>query len=295
MSDQEGVDTQASQTALVRGSRYLELATTLLQRMRLTCAAGGVWEAADVQWWSRYRRATDQHDQLFWLDANGEPLAAVILTDWDPSIQCDALMLPASDAFAREVWRTAVTRAAALGPAPVEFPVRDDDTSGAGVLTDAGYLPGSDRVVASWLDSGARPQISALTPGYRLLSRAEAADRPHHLAARNGQVVEQRLRRCSLYRPDLDLMVEAPDGQVAGYGLFWADLVTGVGLVEPMRTEQAHQRRGIARHILTTGLDRLAALGCDRLKVSNDIDLYLRAGFQPLAAATATIYSRAAA
>lgn len=58
--------------------------------------------------------------------------------------------------------------------------------------------------------------------------------------------------------------------------------VTRVGLVEPMRTQDAHQRRGIARHILATGLDRLAASGCLRLKVMNDIPLYLRAGFQPV-------------
>jgi len=28
----------------------------------------------------------------------------------------------------------------------------------------------------------------------------------------------------------------APGGEIAGYGLFWADPVTGVGLVEPMMT-----------------------------------------------------------
>ncbi len=47
-----------------------------------------------------------------------------------------------------------------------------------------------------------------------------------------------------------------------------------------MRIEQAHQGRGIARHVLAAGRDGLAAHGCRRLKVSNDIDLYLRAGFR---------------
>jgi predicted N-acetyltransferase YhbS len=126
-----------------------------------------------------------------------------------------------------------------------------------------------------------------------LLSRADTPGRPHPLAARNGVRVEQRLRQCSLYRPELDLMVAAPDGQAAGYGLFWADPVTGVGLVEPMRTEQAHQRRGIAGHILAAGLDRLAAHGCRRLKVGNDIGLYLRAGFRPVS--SAQVLSRPAA
>jgi predicted N-acetyltransferase YhbS len=46
-----------------------------------------------------------------------------------------------------------------------------------------------------------------------------------------------------------------------------------------------HQGRGIASHILAAGLDRLAAHGCRRLKVSNDIGLYLRAGFRPVSTA----------
>jgi predicted N-acetyltransferase YhbS len=70
--------------------------------------------------------------------------------------------------------------------------------------------------------------------------------------------------------------------------------VTGVGLVEPMRTQDAHQGRGLARHVLAAGLDGLAARGCRRLKVSNDLRLYLRAGFRPLAPATAAIWTRPA-
>ncbi len=117
---------------------------------------------------------------------------------------------------------------------------------------------------------------------------------PHPMTGRNGAEVEARLRTCSLYRPELDLMVRAPDGEVAGYSLYWADDVTGVGLLEPMRTEEAHERRGIASHMLAAGLDLLAACGCQRLKVANDIPLYLRAGFVPLPEATAQVYARAA-
>jgi predicted N-acetyltransferase YhbS len=87
-------------------------------------------------------------------------------------------------------------------------------------------------------------------------------------------------------------MAQAPDGQVAGYALFWADPVTGVGLVEPVRTESSHQGRGIASHLIAVGLDRLAAHGCQRLKVCNDRDLYQRLGFRPLRGATAAIYTR---
>jgi RimJ/RimL family protein N-acetyltransferase len=74
---------------------------------------------------------------------------------------------------------------------------------------------------------------------------------------------------------------------VAAYGLFWYDPETATGLVEPMRTEDDHQRRGLARHILTTGIDLLAEAGAERIKICYEPDnpasknLYLSAGFEP--------------
>ena len=269
---------------VVRGSEYLRLATTLLQRMRLAGPSGGIWEAADVQWWSRQGRGTDADGQAFWL-ARGEPVAAVIRTGFGPSVQCDVLVGRGGDNDV--VWAEALRRA----DAETEFPVRDDDTPTLAALIDAGYRADGPPVVASWLPAADRPPVPPLAAGFRLLSRADAPDSAHPLVARNGPDVAAHLQRCSLYRPELDLKVLAPDGQVAGYGLFWADPVTGVGLVEPMRTEAGFQRRGIASHVLATGLELLAQRGCQRLKVSSDIPLYLRAGFQPIASATATVYS----
>jgi predicted N-acetyltransferase YhbS len=279
----------------VTDARYLQLATTLLQRMRLARPTRGIWEAGDIQWWSRLDNPAGQHGQLFWLDDRGEPLAAVIVTSFRHSVQCDVLVLPDDPGYADAVWQAALRRVHALGAEDAGFTVRSDDAVGVARLVSAGLEPaGGAGVVASWLDASRRPRQPALPPGYRLLSRADAAGRAHPLAARNGPDVEQRLRQCSLYRPELDLMAEAPDGTVAGYGLFWADPVTWVGLVEPMRTEEAHRRRGIASHVLSAGLDRLAAHGCDRLKVSSDIGLYLRAGFRPLTTASAVTYARPA-
>lgn len=66
----------------------------------------------------------------------------------------------------------------------------------------------------------------------------------------------------------------------------WTDTRTSVGLVEPMRVEDEHSGRGIGGALLRFGLDRLAARGCRRLKVSHDIRnkaagrVYLGAGFE---------------
>jgi predicted N-acetyltransferase YhbS len=284
--------TDQSVTIVRDGARYLDLATRLLQQMRLTSAEGGVWEAADVQWWYRRDRPTDRTGQLFWLGEYGEPEAAFIATDFGHSVQCDVLVRPDDAGFEREVWRAAIIRASEFGSG-AEFVVRQDNAIGAGELAAAGYgLADEVGVVPCWLPAASRPKIPQLAPGYRVVSRAAAPDRPHPLVARNGRDVATRLRACSLYQPELDLTVLAPDGRVAGYGLFWADPVTGVGLVEPIRTEQGHEGHGIASHLVAFGVDRLAEHGCQRLKVCNDRDLYQRVGFRPLRAAIAATYAR---
>jgi GNAT superfamily N-acetyltransferase len=72
-----------------------------------------------------------------------------------------------------------------------------------------------------------------------------------------------------------------------GYALCWYDPVTRVGLVEPMRTEDDHQRRGLARHLLTSGLRRLVDLEAERIRISWEADnpassaLYPDVGFVP--------------
>ena len=61
-------------------------------------------------------------------------------------------------------------------------------------------------------------------------------------------------------------------------------------MLEPMRVEDEYQRRGLARAMLTAGLDRLASRGARRLKVNYATDaarsLYLGAGFRVTSTST---------
>jgi ribosomal protein S18 acetylase RimI-like enzyme len=153
----------------------------------------------------------------------------------------------------------------------------------------AGFAPSPEAYAVSWLDPQARlSPARELAAGFRIVSRADEPHRPHRphpMIRRNGDGVEEGLRQCSLYDPTLDLAVLAPDGSVAGYALFWPDLVTGVGLVEPMRVEDEFSGRGLARQLLDAGLRGLTERGCTRLKVSMEpantaaVRLYTGAGF----------------
>jgi ribosomal protein S18 acetylase RimI-like enzyme len=171
-----------------------------------------------------------------------------------------------------------------LGLKAVEVLAREDDLDLQDLLADAGFAADEYRSGITWMNAPDRPEVAALPEGFALVDRARATTRLHPMRRRSGDGVEARLMQCSLYDPGLDLAVEAADGPVAGYSLFWFDPVTEVGLLEPMRVEGAYQRRGLARVMLTTGLDRLAQQGARRLKVGYATDiaraLYTGAGFQ---------------
>jgi predicted N-acetyltransferase YhbS len=281
------------------GRDYLDLATRLLQRARLADAEAGVWEAADLQWWWRTLRRSDAIDQLFWVDDKG-PVAGVVLTDWGRAWGCDPIVVPEVAAVPlATVWGRAVEAIDALELEAVEVLVRDDDAELLELVAGAGFVAEDELSGIMWMDAADRPAVAALPEGFALVDRAREASGPHPMRRRSGEEVEARLRQCSLYDPALDLAVEAADGQVAGYALFWFDPVTEVGLVEPMRVEDAHQRRGLARAMLTTGLDRLATRGARRLKVGYGTDaarkLYVGAGFRVTSTSTSHCCRRAGA
>jgi GNAT superfamily N-acetyltransferase len=266
------------------GLGAITLAGELLHRVRAADAQAGVWEAADLQWWWRTPRRSDTLDQLFWLDRHG-PVAAALLTDWTRTWGLDVIVAPAAPAgLLDQVWSAALARIAEPSFSHVESLARDDDEELTTLLRAAGFTPTGGRGATTWMDAADRPPVPALPDGFRLVDRRGSADRPHPFIARNGPPVEARLREVPLYDPELDLAILAPTGEVAAYALFWLDPVTGVGLLEPMRTEDAWQRRGLARSLLAAGLDRLAGRGATRLKVSFESPaaraLYLGSGFQ---------------
>lgn len=267
---------------LLAGLERLQATTTVLQRARLADPLAGMWEAADVQWWWRRPRVTDELALPVWFDEVG-PVAAAGVTDWGDTWEVDVFAVP-SIVDEEEVWAASLeaTTAAGHGGGALRVLACGDDASVAALAMQSGFALTDELSGTSWMDADQRPQ-AVQVEGFAMVDRLTRADRSHPMIARNGALVEPRLRRCSLYDPTLDLAVEDAEGTVAGYALFWFDPETLVGLLEPMRVGDEYQRRGLGRMLLTHGLDRLARKGARRLKVGFETDaaraLYLGAGF----------------
>lgn len=278
------------------GIDYLNTMTTLLQRMRNAHPSHGLYEAAEIQFWWARPRSTDDLPQLFWLDDDDLPVAAAATLDFGDGAASLLYSEPTS-VFAfmpktpPEFMSRAVARAlehlAEHGISKMEAESDPGDDTLRQVLLDHGFTVKQVGVLSEALVSADdRAEVSELHDGYRLLSRSETLDRPHHLQRPDGPDPEGRLQEGSLYRQDLDLVVVDDSGEVAAFGMFWNDPVTGVGVVEPMRTMDDHQQKGLARHILTSGMQRLAEAGSTRISIAFEPDnpasghLYRSVGFE---------------
>jgi ribosomal protein S18 acetylase RimI-like enzyme len=266
------------------------LATELLQRARRADPEAGLWEAADVQWWWRKPRQSDEVEKLFWIDDEG-PVAGVLLSSWaGDTWQCDPVIVPgAAGPGPAVIWGRAMEHAAKHAAKGFDVPVGDDDSIFRELARRSGLTAGNQDSTA-WLDAADRPAVPAFPEGFVLVDRTQRPDAPHPMRGRNGDGVAQRLEQCPLYDPALDLAVETRGGRVAGYSLYWFDPITKVGLVEPVRTEDEFQRRGLARAMLCAGISRLVARGARRVKISFESDaaaaLYQGIGFRPTSTAT---------
>ena len=269
--------------------------TTLLQRARNAHPTKGAFQAAEVQFWWGTQHPTDAFGQLCWFDDLGRPEAAVVATEFGEgaSLLYDQItvlivtMPDASDDWVRHVIRRGLDHLAEAGIETIDLEIDREDGVRRSLLVDRGFTVKGDAVVQCWLDTDARPPISPLPDGYRLAIRRDLIDRPHHMSAPHRPGFEERLNQLSLYRSDLDLVVLGPDDDPAAYALFWNDPVTSTGIVEPVRTLDEHQGRGLSRHLLTTGIDLLAAAGARRISICYEPDneisghLYRSIGFVP--------------
>ena len=88
------------------------------------------------------------------------------------------------------------------------------------------------------------------------------------------------------YRPELDIVVEDPQGRLAAFCICWFDESSLSGQVEPLGSHEDFQGLGLGRLALTTGLRRLQALGAQHIYVETDsyrnpaLRLYASLGFE---------------
>lgn len=228
----------------------------------------------DIDWW---RSTEDDPDALtghIWLD---EATGRVLALAWLAGDQVDLLVHPRHRDLEAAMLGWAESAAPAAGghePRVLHAWSYQGDRTRVALLERRGYARDGDglnyRIRA--LDDVSEP---ALPTGYAIRNVAGDDDlEPRvavHRAAFDGSRMSAAKHRqvmaAPTYRPDLDLVVVAPDGDFAAYCIVWLDTDNRLGVFEPVGCATAHRRKGLASAVMQEGMRRARALGATRVCV----------------------------
>jgi ribosomal protein S18 acetylase RimI-like enzyme len=195
----------------------------------------------------------------------------------------------------------------------VTVEVMDGDAVVLDAIVSAGLQPGSDSEPVVGMFRPARADAPKLPSGYRVRAVAEGEWGPRLEAHRRSWrpvdlpwAPESRpavdpqatsrftaanydeVRRTWLYELDLDLVVEAPDGDLVGCCIVWFDPGLGCAEIEPVGVAVEHRRRGLASALCHEASARVAKRGGHTLFINvgpradypAPAATYLSAGFE---------------
>jgi predicted N-acetyltransferase YhbS len=92
----------------------------------------------------------------------------------------------------------------------------------------------------------------------------------HQAAFAPSDLIVERYERVQArwpYRPELDRIVLTESGEIVAFCTAWNDEENAAGLLEPVGTHPAHQRRGLARAVCLDALRALRAAGARTAQV----------------------------
>ena len=172
--------------------------------------------------------------------------------------------------------------------------INDRDDEFQRLAAAMGYLNGERRDPMSRFLIPAQFPAVPLPPGFRLRSLAEGNDLPKvtrlfwrgfgHGDDPPDNAIEERnfMQSAPNYRKDLNIVVEAPDGNFVSYCGMWYEPVHAIAYVEPVATDPDYRRMGLGRAAVLEGIRRCGELGATAAWVRTTKPFYLSLGFRPV-------------
>jgi ribosomal protein S18 acetylase RimI-like enzyme len=251
------------------------------------------WHVGDLAW-GRFEHLDRDHD---WPTALWESDGQVVAWGWAhlPG-DLDLLVDPARADLADEVLAWFATLATADAPTVT---VLDGEPHLIEALRRYGYTYDPDAPffvhLARRLDRLPAPGVPAGFTGRHVGGDDVAARVAVHQAAFGPSRVTEASYRAVMaawpYRAELDRVVQAPDGRLAAYCLAWLDERHRVGELEPVGTDPALRRLGLAKAACLDAMHALRDAGAEQAIVyargdaayPGPIRLYQALGFEPYA------------
>ncbi|HET8911594.1 MAG TPA: GNAT family N-acetyltransferase [Ktedonobacteraceae bacterium] len=264
-----------------RGETDVPRVLDLVRKMPVACR-----HVIDLSWRLCSPIINEGHDATFWENAQGQ---VVGFAAWQYSwAALDFFILPGPQMQEVEAvlfsWadKRFHQRDKERGyPLPYWAEFRDDDRERQQMLETHGFvLEVNDCYVSLHQTLVDLAPVPALPDGFLLRSLAgeseveEFAEMHRTAFESTAMTAEWRARviRTSLYRPELDLVICAPDGSFAGSCLGWFEPSRQVAQIEPVSVHPRFQRRGLGRILLLEMLSRFQAHGASSVIIEPSSD-----------------------
>jgi mycothiol synthase len=235
----------------------------------------------DLDWW-RYTDA-DPDAAVRAVQLCFDADMRLVAFPWPKGSQVDIIALPGHGQAEDELldWAEARFRATADGAdAPFRAWSYEHDERRNQALQARGYERGTAHYNTNARDLSIDPPAPELPPGYHIrhvrgeedIAARVAVHRDAFAPSRMTVEKHRAVMAAPTYRPELDLVVEAPDGTFAAYCLVWFDAANRTAEFEPVGCHSAHRRRGLTKAVLFEGMRRVRALGATRCSVISSGD-----------------------
>lgn len=246
---------------------------TLLLKWLSERAHTAYMHPGDLVWWLRKNATIDPVKALeLFFDEQGD-VQAMAFVDGSWSLLEGNADVPA------QVWDDIVASVLmkAQDQGKLVFQPHETDTEQLATLVRAGFAPTSKRMLRlrhivepADLDAVELPEgfhfADMSTDEIRVEDRVKLHQHVWN-TARHTVEVFRRMQDAPLYRPDLDLMVVAPSGELACYVLGWYDPASRSGLMEPVGTHADFRRQGLGKRMIREMTRRMAALGAQNVMI----------------------------
>jgi len=235
----------------------------------------------DIQWWFRDPSLEDPAKWRFWQDGRAADSAFCLVDGGELTYVIHPAHRSADLAEEIRAWGTGILAEAARQAGASGFTVReqvcDDAPAMIARLEREGFARRAQHTLRHRRSLDDVVPSPALPEGFVIHGAAGEADagcraelirEAFHPFTTMTMEKHLRVMRMPGYDPQLDLAAVSPDGCLAAGCICWLDLVSRLGLFEPVGTRPAFRRRGLARALLAEGLRRLQERGATAAFVS---------------------------
>jgi predicted N-acetyltransferase YhbS len=190
-------------------------------------------------------------------------------------------------AYAEESLAAATDRGQAL-----RVYINDADAAFQDVAAAMGYQKGGGSEPMSCLAVSSAPAPVSLPAGFRLKSLADDNDLRkvarvlwrgfNHEGDPPEEEIDDRrfIQSAPNFRRDLNVVVQAPGGDLVSYCGMWYESVHRIAMVEPVATDPDYRRQGLGRAAVLEGVRRCAERGATIAYVGSSKPFYQSIGFR---------------